>query len=93
MILYARIGDADDYHDYDSLQELAEAIGGTPGFVSGPIEYANDLGVQCEGFRGNNYISAYYGTDVENAVRGLDNAEVEIVNSYLPTFLAYLPNA
>lgn len=74
MKLYARIGDAGDYQEFDGVQEFADKLRSN-GIDPATLERHGIYGVECPGNRGNNYISAYYGTDFETPARSLTDDE------------------
>ena len=71
--IYIRCGDQDDYHEFDSIQEVAEHL--EPLEALPPYTYCQ-YGLTCDGYTGNNYISAYWGSDVETPIRGLDPNDI-----------------
>lgn len=81
MTLYARFGDAGEYEDVGGYVELVDTLRELG--IEGPLERYNDFGVQCDGYTGHNYISLYYGEDVETPDRGLNDEELEYVNNAL----------
>jgi len=76
MRLYARIGDAGDYNDFDGEREFADTLR-EYGIDPATLERQGEYGLQCPGYTGQNYISAYYGTDVETPVRSLTDEELD----------------
>jgi hypothetical protein len=72
--LWVRIGDLGEYREPDDLGQLAEEL--CEQGVGGPLERRDKFSVCCDGFRGNNYISLYYGSDVETPVRGVTLADL-----------------
>lgn len=63
LTLYVRFGDSDDYSEVESIADFVETLRNYG--ITGPLGRHGEYGVQCEGFRGDNYISLYYGSDVE----------------------------
>lgn len=79
--LFIRIGDGGSYEeafDVYSVYQILEL-----NRVSGPIWYHCKYGIGAKGYIGNNYISLYYGTDVESPTRGLNDEERNELNRYL----------
>ena len=70
--LYCRIGDMGDYEQVDDLAQLAERLAE---MQSGPIDHFRELGVETDNYAGNNYVSLYWGEDVETPVRSLNASE------------------
>lgn len=84
--VFYRVGDADDYHDSDDIAGLAVDLA-TDG-VRPPVERHGEYGLQAEGFRGRNYISAYHGDDAERPAASLSDAELAELNRELTRELA-----
>ena len=82
-ILWVRAGDSDNYNDFDGLQEVAAYLAEMG--ATGPLEWANDLGVSSPEFRGNNHISLFWGDDTAQPLRSLTTDEHEEVNRLLST--------
>jgi hypothetical protein len=78
MTIYARLGDPDDYHEFGSCGELADHLRAS-GVGVATLERHGDYGLECDGYRGQNYISAYYGDDVETPAASLSDAEIEAI--------------
>jgi hypothetical protein len=83
MKLWVRAGDGDNYNDFDGLQEVADYLAEMG--ATGPLEWANDLGVSSPEFRGKNYISVYWGDDDAQPIRPLTPDEHKEVNRLLST--------
>lgn len=83
-VIWLRLGDADDYHAFDGLDDVAEALA-----ESGveTIERLCLYGVRAPGFEGNNYISLYWGPDPGD---GSAEASRELTDSELMTLAADL---
>jgi hypothetical protein len=81
--LWVRVGDSDNYNDFDGLQEVAAYLAEMG--ATGPLEWANDLGVSSPEFRGRNYISVYWGDDFAQPTCPLTPDEHEEVNRLLST--------
>ena len=81
--LWVRAGDSDNYNDFDGLHEVAAYLAEMG--ATGPLEWANDLGVSSPEFRGRNYISVYWGDGNAQPIRSLTTDEHEEVNRLLST--------
>jgi hypothetical protein len=79
--LWVRAGDGDNYNDFDGLQEVADYLSEMG--ATGPLEWANDLGVSSPEFRGKNYVSLFWGDDDAQPIRSLTPDEHEEVNRLL----------
>ena len=80
MKLYVRMGDLGDYEEVGGVVELIDhlrAYGIREVWAHGPF------GLAAEGYRGDNYISAYFGRDVETPLRGLTADEIAYLNEKL----------
>lgn len=83
-VIWLRLGDADDYHAFDGLNDVAEAL------VESGVETVERhclYGVRTPGFEGNNYISLYWGPDPRD---GSAEASRELTDSELMTLAADL---
>jgi hypothetical protein len=81
MTLWVRAGDSDNYNGVDGVQEAADYLAemGATGF----LVRCNKYGVTCPQFRGNNYISVYWGDGAAQPIRSLTIAEHNEVNRLL----------
>jgi hypothetical protein len=79
--LWVRVGDADRYNCIDSLQEVADylAVMG----ATDPLEWCNEYGVTSPEYRGQNYISLFWGDDNAQPTRQLTLDEHTEVNRLL----------
>jgi len=59
-VIWMRVGDADDYHGFDHLDEVADELAV---YSVLNIERYCRYGVSAPGFDGHNYISLYWGPD------------------------------
>ena len=86
MTLWVRAGDSDNYNGFDGLHEVADYLAemGT----TTPLVRCNEYGVTSAEFRGNNYVSLFWGDDATQPVRSLTNAEHNEVNLLLRHQLA-----
>jgi hypothetical protein len=71
--VWVRVGDRDDYHGFDTIDEAAREM--AAGGVAGPLS-ARELGVEADGFRGQNHVSLFWGRDAGTPSRGLDAGEL-----------------
>ena len=78
MPLFVRFGDAGDYESFAGIGEFLESL--SVNGICTPLEPHNSLGVQTADYQGNNYISLYFGADVETPIRGLTEEELAFVN-------------
>lgn len=83
-VIWMRLGDADVYHAFDGLDEVAEALA-----ESGveTVERHCLHGVRAPDFEGNNYISLYWGPDPGD---GSAEASRELTDSELMTLASDL---
>lgn len=59
-VIWMRLGDSDDYHAFDDLDEVADVLAE---FGVDGVERHCLYGVSAPGFHGQNYISMYWGPD------------------------------
>lgn len=83
-VIWMRLGDADDYHAFDGLDDVANKLADC-GVES--VERHCRFGVSAPGFEGNNYISLYWGPDPGD---GSAEATRELTDAELLTLAAYL---
>ena len=81
--LWVRAGDSDNYNDFDGLQEVADYLAEMG--ATGPLELCNEYGVSSPEYRGNNYISLFWGDDEAQPIRSLTIDEHNEVNRLLST--------
>lgn len=81
--LFARLGDQADYVAHESLKDFAkdaEHYG-----VSGPVAWAaNCLGISCNDFEGDNYISLFWALEADTPMHGLSPRQLDKLNALLP---------
>jgi hypothetical protein len=65
-VIWMRLGDADDYHSFDSLDEVADEL--TRIGIEN-IDRHCLYGVTAPGFEGHNYISLYWGLTLAMVAR------------------------
>ena len=81
MKLWVRVGDSDNYHDFDGLQEVADYLAEMG--VTGPLEWCNEYGVTSPEYRGKNYISLFWGDANAQPIRQLTPDEHHEVHRLL----------
>jgi len=78
MQIWMRLGDADAYAPYDSVEDVAEGLVwcGLSGFS---ISRAGEYGVAIPdaGYSGKNYVSLFWGDNDAQPIRGLTDAELD----------------
>jgi len=79
--LWVRAGDADSYNAFDGFQEVADYL--VEMGATDCLERCNKYGVTSPGYRGNNYISLFWGNDDAQPSRPLTTAEQNEVNGLL----------
>ena len=79
--LWVRAGDADNYNDFDGLQEVADYLAEMG--AHDPLERCNEYGVTSPEYRGQNYISLFWGDDDAQPIRSLTIDEQNEVNRLL----------
>lgn len=79
--LRVRAGDGDNYNPFDGFQEVADYLADMG--ATFPLEWSNQYGVTSPEFRGNNYISLYWGDADAQPIRSLTTAEHHEVNRLL----------
>jgi hypothetical protein len=79
--LWVRAGDADNYNAFDGFQEVADYLADMG--ATGPLEWCNEYGVTSPEFRGNNYVSLFWGDADAQPIRSLTTAEHNEVNRLL----------
>ena len=84
--LWVRAGDGDNYNAFDGFQDVADYLGEMG--ATSPLEWCNEYGVSSPEFRGNNYISLFWGDDDAQPIRQLTTAERNEVNRWLRSHAA-----
>ena len=83
-VVWIRLGDDDDYHAFDGLDEIADLLAEV-GIHE--VERYGLYGVSAPGFRGHNYISLYWGPHPGDgsaeASRGLTEFELIVLQRML----------
>ncbi len=82
-MIYARFGDNDpltagQYTPFINMRAFNNEL--IERGIAGLYERANEYGITAPDYQGNNYISVYYGTDVETPTRGLNDEELKWLN-------------
>jgi class 3 adenylate cyclase len=77
---WIRVGDADDYHEFDDLAEVADVL---TEYGVAQVEALNRYGVACDQFSGQNYISLFWGDSEAQPLCDLTAGDVEELNGYL----------
>lgn len=85
-VIWMRVGDEDDYHEFDTLEDAAQYLADC--YRLERIDRYKKYGVCAEGFVGNNYISLYWGLPdpgdgSAEATRELTDEEIEEINESL----------
>ena len=84
MKLWVRMGDADDYHDFNNLNEVAEHFAEYHVEEVERIICGFAIGVTASGFEGYNCISLFWGeNDEPECIRPLTDKEIEELNKRL----------
>ncbi len=76
-VLWMRLGDSDDYHAFDGLDDVADVLAEVG---IGEVDRYCLYGVSAPGFQGHNYISLYCGPDPGD---GTAEASRELTNDEL----------
>ena len=80
--IWVRLGDADNYNQFDDLAEAAEYMAL---FGVRHVERCQKYGVAAKGFTGQNYISLYFGDDEAQPTGDVSDADVRRLNICLLT--------
>jgi hypothetical protein len=83
--LYARFGDGAEYTDVGGFIELTDEL---TNLNIREIWRNGQYGVGADGYEGWNYISLYYGTDVETPVQDYPDELIEYTNARLANYYA-----
>ena len=78
MKIFVRFGEAADYQSADSIAEIAEMMQEIG--ISSPYHPVH-YGITAPGYTGQNYISLFWGKDVETPYRSLNEHEIDFLNS------------
>lgn len=79
--LWVRAGDADNYNDFDGFQQVADYLAEMG--ATAPLGWCNKYGVTSPEYRGNNYISLFWGDDDAQPTGSLHPDEHSEINSLL----------
>lgn len=79
--VWMRMGDTDDYHDFDSMFEAGSELGGyfdsTGGLTKTPaVDKHGDYGISVDPFIGFNYISLFWGDNDAQPTKKLTQADI-----------------
>lgn len=80
MKIWMRMGDNDDYHDFDNSYEAGYEVGSyldTAGYKASDVKNIRwqEHGLQVGGFTGMNYISLFWGDDDAQDAKPLSKAD------------------
>ena len=81
MQILVRVGDGDNYNFMAGVHEVADYLAEMG--ATDPLERCNKYGVATIEFRGNNYISLFWGDEDAQPIRSLTIAEHNEVNRLL----------
>jgi hypothetical protein len=84
MFVWFRVGDADDYHNFNNLQDAAEHLEGFGIKKVWRSKFCPHFGLDAEGYANYNYISAYWGNVEGDAVLDLTDDDIKELNNNLP---------
>ena len=79
--IYTRIGDAGDYIEAETIPHLITIF--QENNVEGPLQHNSEYGVENAEYKGNNYISLYWGIDEETPTKSLKDEELAYINRIL----------
>jgi hypothetical protein len=79
--LWVRAGDSDNYNAFDGFQEVADYLAEMG--ATDRLERCNEYGVTSPEYRGNNYISLFWGDDDAQPSRPLTIGEHDEINRLL----------
>ena len=69
--LWARFGDADDYGRHDDLMSVADTLAALADRPGPPVWREDGTGFETGPFRGNNYVSLFWGDESGELIRGI----------------------
>ena len=75
--LWIRLGDNDDYHDYDSIDDVKEILDECDCL---PVKRYCQYGITARHFQGRNYISLFWGDDDAQPFNELTDNELVRLN-------------
>ena len=85
--VWMRVGDCDDYHDFDSLDEavedLLESLDGFYSIRRSPHSGISGIEILGTSLVGENAVSLYWGDDDAQLVSALSDFDIEIVQSII----------
>lgn len=74
-VIWMRIGFEDGYHPFVTVEDVADYLAEFYGIER--VARHNEYGVSADGFQGDNYISAYWGTDPKDGNAEMTNQLTE----------------
>lgn len=76
LVLVVRAGDADDYHEFGTIREAAEHLRDVAKVeLPAAPRGVGDMRVDAVNYRGNNYISMFWGHAADEPVRAVTPSE------------------
>ena len=80
MKIWIRVGDADDYNSFDGYDEVAQHLA-TFEVKKINVKRYGQYGAKAENFKGNNYISLFWGDNNEpDPIKNLTDNERKQIN-------------
>lgn len=79
MKIWLRLGDNAEYEDYDSIEEIKEIFEERE--LTKDFTRRCQYGVQNAEFKGNNYISLYYGDEEAQPIKEISDDELGFLNN------------
>jgi len=80
QFVWVRLGDADNYNQFDDLLEAAEYMAQ---FGVHQVRHKRKYGVEANGLTGNNYISLFYGDEEAQPTGELSKSDIGLLNRAL----------
>lgn len=74
LVVVIRAGDQDDYHEFATLADAAAYLRDMAQ-IEMPAALTGDMRVEAVNYRGDNYISAFWGRSAEDPVRSITPSE------------------
>jgi len=78
MKLWLRLGDVAEYEDYDIIEEIKEIFEERE--LTKDFTRSHQYGIKNAEFYGNNYISLYYGDGEAQAIKPINDDELNYLN-------------
>ena len=79
--LWIRAGDSDNYNSFDDLEDGADYLSDVG--ATHPLEFCNEYGVTGTEYRGQNYISLFWGDADAQPIRSLTSNQHLHINELL----------